>query len=220
MITHEFRTPLTQIDAQAQRLVNMRECLRPADIADRAGRIRAAVTRTVRMIDQLVDTTRLMDGDTALFFHPRAMDLVAVLREVCRLHRDISPGAQIVEAYGPEALPIHGDEKLLFQVFSNLLSNAIKYSAAGARVLLRAAQADGQISVVVEDSGIGIPREDQENIFLRNYRGSNVSGFIGTGVGLFLVNTVVRLHNGDIAADSVEGKGSRFTVVLPGETAA
>jgi two-component system, OmpR family, sensor kinase len=220
MITHEFRTPLTQIDAQAQRLINMRACLRPEGLGERAGRIRAAVTRIVRMIDQLVDTTRLMDGDAALFFHPCAMDLVTVLRDACRVHRDISLGVQLTEAYGTQPLPIHGDQKLLFQVFSNLLSNAIKYSAAGARIILRATHVDGQISVMAEDGGIGIPPEDREKIFLRYYRGSNVSAFVGTGVGLFLVKTVVRLHGGDIAVDSVGGKGSRFTVVLPADAGA
>ena len=100
VITHEFRTPLTQIDAQAQRLTNLKDRLLPQDISDRAGRIRAAVTRIVRMIDQLVDTTRLMDGNARLFFHPEAMDLVGVLRDVCRVHREISPGAQIMEYYG------------------------------------------------------------------------------------------------------------------------
>ena len=134
MITHEFRTPLTQIDAQAQRLINLKDRLLPQDIGDRAGRIRMAVTRIVRMIDQLVDTTRLMDGNARLFFHPEPMDLVGVLRDVCRVHREISPGAQIMEDFPGEALPMRGDRKLLFQAFGNLMANAIKYSPGRARL--------------------------------------------------------------------------------------
>ena len=109
---------------------------------------------------------------------------------------------------------LYGDPKLLFQAFSNLLSNAIKYSSADARVVIRVGQTDRQIVVTVEDFGIGIPARDREHIFSRYYRGSNVSGFVGTGIGLFLVAMVVRLHNGNIIVDSAEGKGSQFTVAL------
>jgi len=218
VITHEFRTPLTQIDAQAQRMTNLKDRLLPQDIGDRAARIRAAVRRIVRMIDQLVDTTRLMDGDARLFFHPEAMDLVPVLRDVCRVHREISPGALIMEDYGSQPLPIRGDPKLLFQAFSNLVSNAIKYSPNGARVAVRAKPIGQRIAVSVEDSGIGIPENDRQHVFSRYYRGSNVSGFVGTGVGLFLVATVLRLHDGEVAVESSEGKGSRLTVTLATES--
>ena len=215
MITHEFRTPLTQIDAQAQRLISLKDRLRSEDVVERAGRVRAAVLRIVRLIDNLVDTSRLLDSDTDLFFHTEPMNLATVLREACSLHRETSPGAQILENYSPLFLPMHGDPKLLFQVFSNLLSNAIKYSPNGAEIVLDARQTDGVTSVVVEDHGIGIPERDRERVFTRYYRGSNVTGFVGTGVGLFLVATVVHLHGGDIALESREGTGSRFTVTLP-----
>ena len=215
MITHEFRTPLTQIDAQAQRLTNMRDRLLPDDIADRARKIRLAVTRIVRMIDQLVATTQLMDGDTRLFFHPEPIDLVAVLRKVCRSHREISPDALITEYYDEKYYQTKGDAKLLFQAFSNILSNAIKYSPCSPRVELRFGRNSGRLTISIEDNGIGIPVADQENIFSRYYRGSNVSGFVGTGVGLFLVATVLRLHSGEIAFRSTEGSGTRFTATLP-----
>ena len=215
MITHEFRTPLTQIDAQAQRLISLKDRLRGEDIVERAGRVRAAVSRIVRLIDNLVDSSRLLDSDTGLFFHAEPIDLAAVLRDACCLHRETSPGVDIVEEYGALPLPLRGDPRLLFQVFSNLLSNAVKYSPDGAAVVLRAGHSDGVTTVVVEDHGIGIPAQDQERIFTRYYRGSNVSGFTGTGVGLFLVATVVRLHDGDISVESGEGEGARFTVTLP-----
>jgi signal transduction histidine kinase len=213
-IMHEFRTPLTQIDAQAQRLINLKSRLLPEDISERSGRIRAAVTRIIRMIDNLVETSRLMDGDASLFFHPEPIDLVAVLRDVCRVHQEISPGAQIQEDYGSQSLSMWGDPKLLFQAFSNLLANAIKYSVTTARIALRASQTGEQIAVVVEDSGIGIPKQDREFIFTRFYRGNNVSGFVGTGIGLFLVATVIHLHAGEVTVESEEGAGSRFTVTL------
>jgi signal transduction histidine kinase len=215
MITHEFRTPLTQIDAQAQRLSSLKDRLLPADICDRASRIRAAVARIVHLIDHLVDTTRLMEGDTSLFFHPEPMDLVDVLRDVCRVQREVSPAAQILEDFAARPLPMQGDRKLLFQAFGNLMANAVKYSPGSPKVALRARHRDSTIVVMIEDSGIGIPARDQANIFSRYYRGSNVSGFVGTGIGLFLVATVMRLHGGDIAVESKEGSGARFTARLP-----
>ena len=215
MITHEFRTPLTQIDAQAQRMINLKDRLRSEDIVERAGRVRAAVLRIVRLIDNLVDTSRLLDSGPDLFFHTEPTDLTAVLQEACILHRETSPDAEILEDYGSEPLPVYGDPKLLFLVFSNLLSNAIKYAPNGAKVKIQARQTLWDISVVVEDNGIGIPEQDCAKIFTRYYRGSNVTGFFGTGVGLFLVATVVHLHGGAIAVESTEGKGSRFTVTLP-----
>ncbi len=215
MITHEFRTPLTQIDAQAQRLTNMRDRLLPEGISDRAGRIRAAVTRIIHMIDHLVDATRLMEGDARLFFHPEPMDLVTTLRDVCQVQREISPGAHVIEEFAGETLPMRGDPKLLFQAFSNLMANAVKYSPRRASVILSARQIEDKIVVTIEDFGIGIPANDLAKIFSRYYRGSNVSGFVGTGIGLFLVATVLRLHAGDIAVESEEGRGTRITATLP-----
>jgi signal transduction histidine kinase len=75
----------------------------------------------------------------------------------------------------------------------------------------------GQITVAIEGSGIGIPAKDRDHIFLRYYRGSNASGYVGTGIGLCPVSTVIRLHAGDIAVESKEGKGARFTTTLPGQ---
>jgi len=215
MITHEFRTPLTQIDAQAQRLVNLKERLNSEDAGVRANRIRAAVTRIIRLIDNLVDTSRVMDGDANLFFHPEPIDLVNVLHDICRLQREISPSAMILEDFGSPPLAICGDPKLLAQAFSNLLANAIKYSPADPRVRVRAKLHGGVISVAVEDDGIGIPESDRARLFTRYFRGSNVSGFVGSGVGLFLVATVLHLHGGDITVESTEGHGSRFTATLP-----
>jgi Histidine kinase-, DNA gyrase B-, and HSP90-like ATPase len=108
-----------------------------------------------------------------------------------------------------------GDPKLLAQAFNILLVNAIKYSPAGAKIVLVARQTDSQFAVTVQDPGIGIPKEDLEHIFTRYYRGGNVSGFIGTGIGLFLVGTVLRLHGGEITVESEEGRGTRFTAILP-----
>ncbi|MGO8918360.1 MAG: ATP-binding protein [Stellaceae bacterium] len=215
MASHEFRTPLTIIDGQAQRLINAKDRLGPDDVAERAGKIRSAILRITSVIDNLIDSSRLIEGDAELYFHPTEIDLRALLSEVCRLHREVVPRAQIIESFGTQPLPIVGDPKLLFQAFSNLLSNAIKYSPNGGPIKISVMTEPGRIAVAIEDRGVGIPEKDIERLFERYFRGSNVSGIVGTGVGLYLVKTVVDLHRGDVAVESREGKGSRFTVRLP-----
>lgn len=215
MAAHEFRTPLTQIDAQAQRITRLRATIAPDELNERAGRVRASVTRLVTLLDNLLDWSRLMSGEARLFFHAEPMDLSSMLREVCRVYREISPEAQIVESFSPMPLMMSGDRKLLFQAVGNLLSNAIKYSPNGTDVIVRARQENGGVRIEVVDSGIGIPPDDLPRVFTQFYRGSNVSGIVGAGIGLFFVATVARLHGGQVAVESREGNGTRFTLSLP-----
>ncbi len=215
MASHEFRTPLTIIDGHAQRLNKLRDRMGVDEIITRAGKIRAAVLRMTHLIDNLLTSTRLVESGAGLYFHPQGVDLRELVHDVCQLHRECSPGSTIVEEMGDRSLRMVGDPKLLSQVFDNLLSNAIKYSPGGgvARVTSRAEE--GWLVVAVEDHGIGIPAADVGRLFERYFRGSNVSGIVGTGVGLNLVKMVVDLHGGDITVESQLGQGSRFTVRLP-----
>lgn len=215
MASHEFRTPLTIIDGHAQRLIKTKDTLPPAEIGERAGKIRAAVLRLTHLIDNLLNSARLFDGGAALYFHPAEMDMAALLREVCQLHREMVPGAEIAERLSSAAMPMIGDAKLLYQLFSNLLSNAVKYSPGGGAIEVEAEMRVDEIVVAVADRGIGIPASDLEHLFERYHRGSNVSGIVGTGVGLYLVKMVADLHRGRVEVTSAEGAGSRFTVHLP-----
>jgi two-component system OmpR family sensor kinase len=215
MASHEFRTPLTIIDGHAQRMIKTNARLTPEEIAERAGKIRGAVLRMTSLMDNLLNSSRLFDGGAGLYYHPVEIDMAAMLHDVCQLHREIAPRSQIWENFREQPLRVVGDAKLLFQVFSNLLSNAIKYSPGGGLIKIGAWTEAGQVVVVVEDRGIGIPEKDRERLFTRYGRGSNVSGIVGTGVGLYLVKMVVDLHRGDVAVESREGEGSRFIVRLP-----
>jgi signal transduction histidine kinase len=217
MASHEFRTPLTIIDGHARRLEKVREGAAAREIGERAGKIRAAVLRLTHLIENLLSSGRLIDGGAELYFEPAELDLAALLREVCQLHREMVPAAEIVERFGDASMPIVGDAKLLFQVFSNLLANAVKYSPKGGAILVEAAAIGEEAVVSVTDRGIGIPAGDLSRLFERYYRGGNVSGIVGTGVGLYLVKTAVDLHKGRIDVVSEEGSGSRFTVRLPVE---
>jgi two-component system, OmpR family, sensor kinase len=163
----------------------------------------------------MLSSGRLADGGAELFFELVELDLAALLREVCQVHREMVPAAEIVERFGHAPALIIGDAKLLFQVFSNLLGNAVKYSPNGGAIVVEAAAADNEVMVAVVDRGIGVPPADLGRLFERYYRGGNVSGIVGTGVGLYLVKTAVDLHKGRIDVESEEGRGSRFVVRLP-----
>ena len=215
MASHEFRTPLTIVDGHARRLEKMRELIAAAEIGERAGKIRAAVLRLTHLMDNMLNSARLIDGGAELYFHPAEMDLTALLHEVCQLHREMVPAVQIVERFGDTPAPMVGDAKLLFQVFSNLLANAVKYSPGGGRIEVKAELTANEAVVTVADHGLGIPSDDLGRLFERYHRGSNVSGIVGTGVGLYFVKLAVDLHKGSIEVKSKEGDGSRFAIRLP-----
>lgn len=226
MASHEFRTPMTIIDGHARRLIKLKDSMSPAEIGERAGKVRSAVLRMTQLIDNLLNSSRLIDGGVGgvrgggQYFHPAEMDMAALLQEVCQLHREMVPGAQIAERIAMAPLPMVGDAKLLFQVFSNLLSNAIKYSPGGGVIGVDAVMVNDEIVVAVADRGIGVPSADLDRLFERYHRGSNVSGIVGTGVGLYLVKMVVDMHGGAVTVESREGDGARFTIRLPRKPAA
>jgi two-component system, OmpR family, sensor kinase len=215
MASHEFRTPLTVIDGHARRLDKIKDAVKAGEIGERAGKIRSAVLRMTHLIDNLLNSSRLIDGGAGLYLHAADMDMTALLQEVCQLHREMVPGARIVERFAGTPIPMIGDAKLLFQVFSNLLSNAVKYSPGGGAIEIEAENLADEVVVAVSDHGIGIPASDLGRLFERYHRGSNVSGIVGTGVGLYLVRMAVDLHHGSVEVASREGEGARFTVRLP-----
>jgi signal transduction histidine kinase len=218
MASHEFRTPLAIIDGHAQRLISMRERLTADELAERARKVRSTVARMTQLIDNLIGSARLIDGGIDLYFHPVQVDLAALVREICNLQRELTPNAQILERIKLQPLIVHGDASLLRQAFGNLLSNAVKYSPGGGLIQVTTVQEDAQITVAIADCGIGIPDKDRERIFERYYRGSNTSGIVGSGVGLYLVRAIVELHEGRVTLESREGEGSQFMVQLPTRT--
>ena len=212
--SHEFRTPLMVIDAQAQRLIKLRERVEPDDLLERATRVRNAVQRLTGIMDSLLDASRLFDG--AMTFQPVEFRPAALLHDVCQLHRDTTRGADIREDFASAPDVATGDPRLLFAAVSNLVSNAIKYSSQGSPVEVES-RTEGAYDwiIAVRDRGIGIADRDRTRLFERFFRGSNAGRVPGSGVGLHMVMMTLELHGGSIEVDSREGKGSAFTIRLP-----
>lgn len=219
--SHEFRTPLAIIDAAAQRMLRRRERLAAEEFEDLGQEIRAAVARMVGLIDTILGASRLDAGGFA--FEPRPCDPRAVISGVVKRQADLVAGREFrVDVDGlPEA--VTGDPALLDQIFTNLLANAVKYSPAGGPIEIvgrtegrgTGGQAtEGQAVVTVTDHGLGIPAEDMPRIFQRFFRARTATGIAGTGIGLSFVKRLVEMHGGEIAIDSIEGRGTTVTVRL------
>jgi signal transduction histidine kinase len=213
MISHEFRTPLMVIDGHAQRLIATRERAKPPDIADRAEKIRAGVFRMTSLVASLTNAMELAHGD--LRARMRRFDLQDMLESLARYYAAIGVGGGLQAQIGELPTEVTGDPELLYQVFSNLLSNAFKYSPEQSNVILSASADDGFVEVAIEDHGLGIPPDEIDRIRERYYRASNVGTVPGTGMGLHLVDELVRQHGGRVDIQSEEGRGTRVTVLLP-----
>jgi signal transduction histidine kinase len=214
MASHEFRTPLTGIDGHARRLQRLGEKATAADIEERCGRIRAAV---IRMIDLIDSVTRTAQWDEAApLAHIREVDIEPILRDVVTRQRDQHPRRTVELILSPLPPVIEADPKLFEHAVSNLIGNGLKYSPIQEPVTVTAATApDGDVLISVIDRGVGIPENERDRILGRFYRASNVAMTPGTGVGLYFVDQILKMHSGSLSVDSRVGEGSRFTIRLP-----
>jgi signal transduction histidine kinase len=213
MVSHEFRTPLTIIDGEAYRLIRLKDQIAPEDLERRAKSIRFSVTRMINLIEGVLYSSRAQENKIVL--NVEQVNLRSLIRGVCHQQSRVS-GEHFIE-YTVADLPlmIRADRNLLTYVFDNLLSNAVKYSPVGTTVKVIGHTADGFAVISVRDRGIGIPADDLPKLFEPYFRAGNASGFAGSGVGLYIVQTFIRLHGGRVTVDSVLGRGSVFTVYLP-----
>jgi len=215
--SHEFKTPLTAIRGYAETLLegameNKQVCRRFLEI------VQEHALRLERLTDDLLKIS-LIDEGRLLHEMTRVVlsDAIESCIETTRLKAEQKNITLRVDC--PKDLPpVRGDAARLREVLQNLLDNAIHYTPAGGRISVRAAVAgDRQILISVSDTGIGIPKSKQQQIFDRFYRvDSGRSRTVGgTGLGLSIVRNLVQAHGGHIHVDSEPGRGSTFTVFLP-----
>ncbi|ALV06802.1 ATP-binding protein [Roseateles depolymerans] len=213
-VSHEFRTPLTLMlgpleelavggdlsDAQRQRL---------ALILRNAGRLQ-------RLVNALLDFSRLEAGRAQAYFEPE--DLAALTRDIASSFRSAMERAGLRFEVDCPALPepVMVDRDLWEKIVLNLLSNAFKFTLQGG-VTLRMGQDGAQVWMTVSDTGIGIAADELPRLFERFHRIAGVEGRTheGSGIGLALVQELVRLHGGTIAATSEPGQGTTFRLTIP-----
>ena len=218
-VSHEFRTPLTLILGPLETLLQR--------IDDRDSRqslrlMRRNARRLQRLIEQLLDLSKLRSGRMALRVRP--MNVVAFVRTVTISFASLAERKGIRLAFsGPdEGVRVYADRDKLEKIVSNLLSNALKFTPEGGEVTVavqpvRPAAGRGLVEISVADTGVGIAAEHLERIFERFYQVDDTitRSQGGTGIGLALAKELVELHGGEIWAESQAGKGARFFVRLP-----
>jgi two-component system OmpR family sensor kinase len=222
-VSHELKTPLTSIQGFSQALLD--GTARAPEATARAARvIHEEAERMRRMVDGLLILARFDAGEMHMARDPVELD--PLLR---RCIEKLEPQAQVAEVAlerdTPERLFVTGDADRLAQVFANLVDNAVAHTPAGGKVTVATRRLDERVvEVTVTDTGEGIPAESLSRIFERFYqvdksrqRGQGVCPERSrrVGLGLAITREIVEAHGGTIAAESVVGLGSRFTVRLP-----
>jgi two-component system, OmpR family, sensor histidine kinase SenX3 len=215
-VTHELKTPVASLKLYLETL-QLRE-LPEARRQDFYRTMRQDLDRLHGTINNVLNAAMYTDRPVV---DPQPLDLAKLARRALELTRTRHqlPG-ECFEYAGPESLHLRGDAEALETAVLNLLDNAVKYSRDPIRVAIElGSQGDGQASLRVKDQGIGISRHHLRLVFNRFYRiGAEVRrSHTGTGLGLFIVRSVVKGHRGTIQAESAgPDRGSSFTITLPG----
>ena len=212
-VSHEFRTPLTLILGPVEdALSGARKSLEGEPLA----LVRRNALRLYKMVNTLLDFSRMEAGRAQATFVPT--DLSRFTSNLASAFESAaeSAGLGLVVDCPPLPEPIYVDPDMWEKVVLNLLSNALKYTHQG-EVRVGLAWADAQAVLTVQDTGVGIPEEELPRVFERFYRARATEGrsHEGTGIGLSLVQELVKLHGGSVEATSRLGEGSTFTVRLP-----
>jgi len=212
-VSHELKTPIGALGLLAETLTVEPD----PEVAQRlASRIHAEAFRVSRIIDDLLDLSRI-ESEEAPPREPIYINLV--MAEAVERVRSAAEQRRITIELDEPDPPVHvvGDRRQLVSAIHSLLENAVTFSYEDAVVTVSASQADGEVRLSVADTGVGIPTRDLERIFERFYRvdhgRSRSTG--GTGLGLSIVRHVASNHQGRVEVDSREGEGSTFTLVLP-----
>lgn len=217
-VSHELRTPMTSIKGFVKTLLdkpNVKPALRKhfLTIMDEEA------DRLIMLIEELLLIARIESGKVLLEHERVALGEVA--RRVSATLEHMAHAKEIelvVDAGIPEPI-VRGDAKRLRTVLHNLVDNALKFTPHGGHVRVRAYAQQGEAVLEVADDGIGIPTEARDKIFDRFYRVHRENEVTsGTGLGLFIVHEMVKLHGGRLEVESEPGKGSVFRVFVPAET--
>jgi len=211
-VAHDLRTPLARLRGMAE--VALQPNAEPAAAREALADCLEESERVISMLNTLMDITEAESGMMKLQREP--VDLCQLAREVVELYQYVAEEKKIsVGADLPAPCAASVDRTRMRQVFANLLDNAIKYTPAGGSVTISVRDESGQPIARFRDTGIGIPVEEHDKIWLRLYRGDKSRSQRGLGLGLSLVKAVVEAHSGKVTVSSQVNQGSEFSVTLP-----
>lgn len=213
MITHDMRTPLTSILGYAQMMTMALPAAAPEKEKYMQPILRSA-QRLNGMIADILNTIKLERGDMRLGSAP--VDACALCAGVYEAHEPLAARKKITLSAPKvtEKIEFTGDQDLLDRVLSNLVGNSLKFTPPGGSVTIACRAAGGEVIFSVEDTGPGVPKEKQNEIF-EKYTQLEEHKHMGFGLGLAMCKLAVGLHKGRIWIESEEGKGSRFLFSVP-----
>lgn len=213
-ITHELRTPLTAIHGYAELIPNEKDTEKIDNYSDN---IRIAAQRMIAMLNSLLRYFRLDSGKEQANVVPFKLKTIADALSVGFAPLSEEKGLQLSVKCDADII-VMGDKERVMQICDNLLTNAVKFTQAG-KISVLLSHSDSTLKVVVEDTGSGMTEEEQHRVFNAFERLSNAATQDGFGLGLSIVRRIVDLLDGTIRLESEKGKGSRFTVNIPMQTA-
>jgi signal transduction histidine kinase len=215
-ISHEFRTPLTlMLGPLADSLNDMNNPLADAQ-RDRQLMIQRNALRLLKLVNMILDFSRIEAGRAQVTFVPT--DVAKLTRELCQLFSPLMEESSLDYIIDITSLAQHVfvDVEMWEKILMNLISNAYKFTLKG-HIIITLRQESNYVALSVADSGVGIPEEELPNVFKRFHRieGSNGRSFEGSGIGLAMIQELIKLHGGTIEVKSKLGEGSTFTVKIP-----
>lgn len=218
-VSHELKTPITSIKGAL-------ETLESGAISDQKATeeflpmIRRHIFRLEKIIDNLLSLSQLEHADEYNQLSKEEYNIAAILDSAVQLCKEKAAEKQLqFHVESPEELTWQVNAALLEEAIFNLLENAVKYSKPSQTIQVVARQSDGELIISVQDSGIGIPKEDLPRVFERFYRveKGRSRDYGGTGLGLAIVKHIARAHGGSVSAESEVNHGSTFSMHLPSE---
>nr|WP_052325270.1 ATP-binding protein [Hassalia byssoidea] len=215
-VSHEFRTPLTLMLSPIEDALFDIDSPLPAVQRERIEVVQRNGLRLLKLVNTLLDFSRIQAGRIQATYEPT--DLATLTTELASVFRSLIEQAGMQLIVECSALPeaIYIDRQMWEKIIFNLLSNAFKFTFAG-RITVRLQNLETDIELTIEDTGIGIPPEELPHLFERFHRVKDAQGrsFEGSGIGLALVQELVKLHGGTVSVTSVLGQGSCFKVTIP-----
>lgn len=214
MVSHEFRTPLTTVVTSTDLIEHYYDRLSEEKRHQHLQKIRSQTDYMRKLLDNVLTVSKAQAGKVSL--DPQPLDLGAYCEKIVDEMRFADPqGHEIILTTAGNLQAACLDESHLRHILVNLLSNALKYSPEGSTVRIEAIAQEDDLILKVSDQGIGIPEEDQAQLFTPFRRARNTGSVNGTGLGLAIVKNSVELHGGTISLQSKVGEGTTFSVHLP-----
>lgn len=214
MASHEFRTPLSSILSSTTLIGKYTETAQQPKRDKHIDRIKNSVENLTEILNDFLSIDKLESGLTTV--KTDKINFITIIKEAIEeVEITAKRGQKFILETELNELIFESDRQILKSTCENLLSNAYKYSAENTNIIISVSLSENNLLFSIKDNGIGIPKEDLDQLFSRFFRAKNVTNIQGTGLGLNIVKKNIELLNGSVSCETELNKGSTFTVLIP-----